>query len=160
MSREISVIVGDLLDQPVQVVVSEWYYSRPAWMTFAAPPSARVVREQAGAEVFRELGEEEPLDEGEASLTGSGRLRNEYKGFIHVAARSVWGKSSEDLIAACARNAMDTVHALGFRAVAFPVIGVTRSIGERRAYEVLRDALLAIPSDAELRIIRSPDRHD
>lgn len=159
MSNAINVVVDDLLTQTVQIVVSEWYYGRPGWWPLLPSESARDLRSGAGPEVFRELKEEEPLDKGEASLTGPGRL-SQFKGIIHVASRSIWGASSEDTIRASVKNAMNIVQQLGFTSVAFPVIGVTRTLTERRAYEILLATLMTIPTTAQVRIIRSPHRHD
>ncbi len=151
--RAIYVIEGDLLHQPVEVVVNSWNRNiLPYWLLIPQGVS-KAIKEAAGQEPFRELIEHGPLPLGGAVLTGPGRLKR--KGIIHVAGINIFWQASEKSIRDSAQSAMAIVNKLNFRSVAFPVIGAgAGGMNEQRAYEILVDALMKIPSRAEVRIVR------
>lgn len=77
------VVQGDLLRQPVEVIVNSWNRSFiPYWLLLPQGVSG-AIRRQAGSEPFRQVGKKGLLPVGAAVLTGAGRLP--YKGIIHVA---------------------------------------------------------------------------
>ena len=159
MGRTISVIVDDILEQPVQVIVVDWRASPLPWWISIPRGTPLLVRREAGAEPYRELAEQKTIPLGSAALTGPGRLRH-YKGIVHAATLNAWGRATEESIRSATQSALRIAGDLNFRSVAFSVLGADRGIPERRAYEVLRDTLIEIETTIDVRIIRSPDRHD
>ena len=118
--RALTVVVDDLLAQKVELIVCDWHRNR--FPLALVPGHARAIREQAGREPFRELREQGTLPLGGAALTGPGRLP--LKGIVFVAVRHlVTGRSSEQAIQASVENALQVARSLGFRSVAFPVLG-------------------------------------
>jgi O-acetyl-ADP-ribose deacetylase (regulator of RNase III) len=127
----------------------------PHWLPFLAFGVSTTLKKAAGREAFQELAEQGPLPLGGAVLTGPGRLRK--KGIIHVAAVDLLGRASEASLRKSAGSAMEIVNRLDFRSIAFPVLGAgaTGGMDEQDAYEILTDALMKIPSFAEVRIVRA-----
>jgi O-acetyl-ADP-ribose deacetylase len=151
--RTIRVVVGDLTEQRVEVIVNPWNRNIiPQWLLVFSGVSA-TIRDKAGNEPFRELAESGPLPLGGAMLTGSGRLQ--IKGIIHVAGIDMLWRASEKSIRTSVLSAMKIVNDLDFRSVAFPLIGAgAGGMDEERAYAILRDTLIATPTNADVRIVR------
>lgn len=150
--RVIYVVEGNLLHQPVEIIVNSWHRNiLPSWLLLSRQSIATEIGIAAGREPFKELAEHGSLPLGGAVLTGAGRLKK--KGIIHVAGVNLLGWATEKSVRQSAESAMEIVNRLHFRSVAFPVIGV-ESMKEQRAYEILTDALMKIPSVAEVRIVR------
>lgn len=152
-SRTIRVVVGDLLEQNVEVIVNPWNRNIiPHWLLIPQGVSGAIKR-RAGGEPFRELAESGPIPLGEAVLTGAGRLP--FKGIIHVAGINMFWRASEDSIRESVKSAMKIVNDLNFRSVAFPLVGAgTGGVDEEDAYELIRDTLIATPTCADVRIVR------
>jgi O-acetyl-ADP-ribose deacetylase len=153
-TRTIRVVVGDLLDQHVDVIVNPWNRNIiPYWLLIPSGVSGAIKR-KAGLEPFRELAENGPIPLGGAVLTGPGRLRT-VKGIIHVAGINMFWRASEQSVRDSVVNAMKIVNQLNFQSVAFPLIGSgAGGMNESRAYEILRDTLVATPTQADVRIVR------
>jgi O-acetyl-ADP-ribose deacetylase len=153
-TRTIRVVVGDLLEQHVEVIVNPWNRNIiPYWLLIPQGVSG-AIRRRAGKEPFRELAESGPIPLGGAILTGPGRLR-QIKGIIHVAGINMFWRASEPSIRDSVVNAMKIVNDLNFRSVAFPLIGAgTGGVDEDRAYEIIRDMLIATPTQADVRIVK------
>lgn len=154
ISRVIRVVYGDLLTQPVEVIVNPWNQNPlPYWLLLPQGVSGALLRE-AGPEPFRELAEEGRLKLGEAAISGPGRLKH-YKGIIHVVAVDAFFRASEQSVRESARSAMNLVNRLGFASVAFPLLGAgVGGLSPEESYTYLRETLVETPTDAYIRIVR------
>jgi O-acetyl-ADP-ribose deacetylase (regulator of RNase III) len=103
----ITCVEGDLLDQPVEVIVNAWNRNVIPWWLVWPHGVSGAIRARAGSAPFRELGRAGSIPLGGAVLTGAGRL---------------W-VASEKSIRGSVRSAMQLVGERGFNSVAFPLIG-------------------------------------
>ncbi|HVK02831.1 MAG TPA: macro domain-containing protein [Armatimonadaceae bacterium] len=158
MSAAVAVVEGDLLAQDVEVIVNAWNRNVIPWWLLLPQGVSGAIKRRAGYEPFREVARHGPMPLGSAVLTGAGRLP--FRGIIHVAGISLLWRSSERSIRDSAASAMRIVQEQGFRSVAFPVIGAgSGGMGEARAFDILHDALLGLPAEAEVRIVRFRQHH-
>ncbi|OIP34423.1 MAG: Appr-1-p processing protein [Deltaproteobacteria bacterium CG2_30_63_29] len=116
-----TLVTGDLLEQPVEVIVNAWNRNIIPWWLLIPAGVAGAIRRQAGTAPFKELAKTGPLPLGAARLTGAGRLP--FKGIIHVAGISMWWVSSERSIRDSTRNALRVAQAAGIASLAYPIIG-------------------------------------
>jgi len=118
---EVKLVDGDLLRQPVDVIVNSWNRNFiPYWLLIPQGVSG-AIRRQGGAEPFREVGKHGLLPVGAAVLTGAGRLP--FKGIIHVAGLNWWWTASRSSVQLSVRNALRVFVESGFESIAFPLIG-------------------------------------
>jgi O-acetyl-ADP-ribose deacetylase (regulator of RNase III) len=117
----ITCVEGDLLDQPVEVIVNAWNRNVIPWWLVWPHGVSGAIRARAGSAPFRELGRAGSIPLGGAVLTGAGRLP--FRGIIHVAGISLLWVASEKSIRGSVRSAMQLVGERGFNSVAFPLIG-------------------------------------
>lgn len=147
------VLDGDLLDQPVEVIVNAWNRNVIPWWLLLPQGVSGAIKRRAGTQPFREIGRTGPLPLGHARLTSAGKLP--YKAIIHVAGIDLLWRSSERAIRDSARNAMALVEQHQFSSVAFPVIGAgSGSFNPDRALEILESELSQIDTRAEVSIVR------
>ena len=147
------IVQGDLLDQPVEVIVNAWNRNIIPWWLLVPQGVSGAIKKRAGYAPFRELGHAGPIPLGQAVLTSAGRLP--FKGIIHVAGIDMLWRSSETAIRESARSAMVLVNAHSFGSVAFPVVGAgTGGFGEEGAARILVDALTRIDSPARVILVR------
>ena len=147
------IVQGDLLDQPVEVIVNAWNRNIIPWWLLVPQGVSGAIKKRAGYAPFRELGRAGPIPLGHAVLTSAGRLP--FKAIIHVAGIDMLWRSSETAIRESARSAMALVNARGFGSVAFPVVGAgTGGFGEEGAARILVDALTLIDSPARVILVR------
>jgi O-acetyl-ADP-ribose deacetylase (regulator of RNase III) len=118
---QIQVVEGDLLDQPVDVIVNPWNRNvLPWWLLLPQGVSGAILR-WAGSTPFRELARQEPLALGHATSTTAGRLH--FKAIIHVASINLlWGSSPES-IQHSVRSALRLAEEAGYQSIAFPLLG-------------------------------------
>lgn len=147
------VLDGDLLDQPVEVIVNAWNRNIIPWWLLLPQGVSGAIKRRAGTQPFREIGKTGPLPLGQARLTSAGKLP--HKAIIHVAGIDLLWRSSERAIRDSARNAMALVEQHQFKSVAFPVIGAgSGSFDPERALEILAGELAQIETRAEVSIVR------
>ncbi len=121
MSPRLTIKDGDLLDQPVEVIVNAWNRNFIPWWLLLPQGVSGAIKRRGGYQPFRELSRKGVLPLGGAVLTGAGRLP--FRGIIHVAGIGVLWRSSEQSIRKSVRNALALATQQGFRSVAFPLIG-------------------------------------
>lgn len=146
-----NVVQGDLLDQPVEVIVNAWNRNVIPWWLLLPQGVSGAIKRRGGTAPFRELGKLGPIPLGGAVLTSAGRLP--FKGIIHVAGINLLWRASERSIRDSVRNAVRLAHEKGFRSVAFPMIGAgSGGFDERRAKDVMLDELnkLEVPVAVKL----------
>src|ERR1700761_3143941 len=98
------VVDGDLLDQPVEVIVNPWNRNIIPWWLLLPQGVSGAIKRRAGLQPFRELGRLGPIPLGGAVATSAGRLP--YKAIIHVASINLLWIASETSIRDSARNAV------------------------------------------------------
>jgi O-acetyl-ADP-ribose deacetylase len=147
------VIDGDLLDQPVEVIVNAWNRNIIPWWLLLPQGVSGAIKKRAGITPFAELGRRGPLALGDAVLTSAGRLP--YKGIIHVAGINMWWRASRESIQRSVATAMAIVLERRFASVAFPVVGAgSGGYSETKALELMQDALINIMGSAAVTIVR------
>ncbi len=148
-----TVVVGDLLDQQVEVIVNAWNRNIIPWWLLLPQGVSGAIKRRGGLEPFKELGRHGPLPLGEAILTRAGRLP--YKGIIHVAGINMLWRASEQSVRGSVRSAMRIVEEHGFASVAFPIIGAgSGSFDQARALELMLDELGDMSGASDVTIVR------
>lgn len=138
---ELRIVAGDLLDQPVDVIVNAWNRNLIPWWLLLPQGVSRAIKRRAGKEPFREVGRVGMIPLGGAVVTGAGRLP--FKAIIHVAGINLLWRSSEWSIRESVRNAIALATQRGDRSIAFPLIGAGSGGGTAaRVEEWMRDELL------------------
>jgi O-acetyl-ADP-ribose deacetylase (regulator of RNase III) len=118
---EVHTVVGDLLDQPVEVIVNTWNRNFIPWWLLLPQGVSGAIKRRGGYAPFRELAKFGMLEAGEARLTSAGRLP--FRGIIHVAALDILWRSSPKIIAASVTNALALASQHGYSSIAIPLIG-------------------------------------
>jgi O-acetyl-ADP-ribose deacetylase (regulator of RNase III) len=116
-----TVVEGDLLDQPVDVIVNAWNRNVIPWWLLLPQGVSGAIKRRGGVGPFKELRRLGPIPLGGAVLTSAGRLP--FKGIIHVAGINLLWRASERPIRDSVRNASALAIEKGFRSIAFPLIG-------------------------------------
>ena len=89
----IDVVQGDLLNQPVDVIVNPWNRNIIPWWLLLPQGVSGAIKKRAGIEPFKELARHGPLPLGHAVLTSAGKLP--FRGIIHVAGINMLWRASE-----------------------------------------------------------------
>lgn len=151
----VRVIEGDLLDQPVDVIVNAWNRNIIPWWLLVPQGVSGAIKRRAGTAPFRELARTGPLPLGHARVTGPGRLP--FKAIVHVAGIDLLWRASERSIRDSTRHALAAARGLACRSVGFPIIGAgSGSFDEGRALEIM---LAAIGDVRDLDVIVVRFRH-
>ena len=143
---------GDLLDQPVEVIVNSWNRNIIPWWLLLPQGVSGAIKKRGGLAPFRELAKHGSMPLGSAVLTSAGKLP--YRGIIHVAGINMLWRASERSIRDSATNAMAIAEEQNFRSIAFPLIGAgSGGFNTQRAKEILLDQLNSISSRAEVTVV-------
>lgn len=118
---ELRIVDGDLLDQPVEVIVNAWNRNLIPWWLLLPQGVSRAIKRRAGTEPFREVARRGMIPLGGAVLTGPGKLS--FKAIIHVAGINLLWRSSEWSIRESVRNALRLAKEQDFKSLALPLIG-------------------------------------
>jgi O-acetyl-ADP-ribose deacetylase (regulator of RNase III) len=149
----VRIVEGDLLDQPVDVIVNAWNRNIIPWWLLVPQGVSGAIKRRAGYRPFMELGRVGPIPLGRAMLTGPGKLA--CRAIIHVAGINMFWRATEYSIKQSVLSAMRIVNERSFRSVAFPVIGGgTGGFGEEGALKLMCEAFAGIDSAAEVTIVR------
>lgn len=154
-----TVVFGDLLDQPVEVIVNAWNRNIIPWWLLWPQGVSGAIKRRGGLAPFREVGRLGPIPLGGAVLTSAGRLP--FKAIIHVAGINMLWRASERSICESVRNAMRLANEHGFRSMAFPVIGAgSGGFRAEQAQSVMEATwqTLDYPIDTTLVVWRKPGR--
>jgi O-acetyl-ADP-ribose deacetylase (regulator of RNase III) len=147
------IVHGDLLDQPVEVIVNAWNRNIIPWWLLLPQGVSGAIKKRGGLQPFREVARHGPIPLGQAVLTSAGKLP--YRGIIHVAGINMLWRASKYSIRQSARSAMDIVEEQGFSSIAFPLIGAgSGNYDEAKSLEILLDALMRIESPARVIVVR------
>ena len=150
---ELRIVDGDLLDQPVEVIVNAWNRNVLPWWLLVPQGVSRAIKRRGGTGPFRELAHHGAIPLGEAVITSAGTLP--FAAIIHVAGISLVWRSSERSVRASTRSAMRIVVERGFRSVAFPLIGAGSGGGSPgRVQGFMVDELSRIAFEGQVRLVR------
>lgn len=148
-----TLVDGDLVDQPVEVIVNAWNRNVIPWWLLVPQGVSGAIKRRAGIRPFIEVGRRGAIPLGGAVLTTAGRLS--HLAIIHVAGINLWWRATPDSIGDSVRSAMTLVNARGFKSVAFPVLGAgSGGYDEDDALTVMTAALAGVSSRAEVRFVR------
>jgi len=148
-----AIVDGDLLDQPVEVIVNAWNRNVIPWWLLLPQGVSGAIKRRGGLRPFIEIGRTGPFPLGQARLTSAGRLP--FKAIVHVAGIDLLWRASEQSIRDSVRSTMDIVAAERFASVAFPVIGAgSGGFREADALATMRDAFASVETAADVRIVR------
>lgn len=143
---------GDLLDQPVEVIVNAWNRNVIPWWLLLPQGVSGAIKRRGGYAPFRELARLGPIPPGGAVLTGAGRLP--FRAIIHVAGLTMFWTSSEKIVRDCARNGLALAQQHGFASVAFPLIGAgTGGLDAKRVAEIIAAEAAASPFEGRVVIV-------
>lgn len=144
---------GDLLDQPVEVIVNAWNRNIIPWWLLIPQGVSGAIKKRGGTEPFREVARHGPIPLGGAVLTSAGRLP--FRGIIHVAGIDMLWRASEQSIRGSARSAVEIVNREGFASVAFPIIGAgSGGMSEAKARDILVEELEQLSTSAQVLVVR------
>lgn len=144
---------GDLLDQPVEVIVNAWNRNIIPWWLLLPQGVSGAIKRRGGTAPFRELARHGPIALGEAVLTGAGRLP--FRGIIHVAGIDMLWRASERSIRRSVASALELVVAQGFASVAFPIVGAgSGGFAEEAALALMIDELAGKALPARVVFVR------
>ena len=150
-------VEGDLLDQPVDVIVNAWNRNIIPWWLLIPQGVSGAIKRQAGLGPFVEVGRLGPIPLGGAVITSAGRLP--YKAIIHVAGISMFWRASERSIQGSVRSAMRLVEEHSFGSVAFPLIGGgTGGASQESALNHMLAAFAAITTQAKVVVVKFAPR--
>lgn len=146
------VVKGNLLSQPVEVIVNAWNRNYLPWWLLLPSGVSGAIKRRAGLQPFREVTKFGLLPLGHAVLTSAGKLN--YHGIIHVAGINLLWRASESSIRKSVANTMHIVNQAPFASVAFPIIGSgSGGVKQSSALEIMMDELRNISSDAKVIIV-------
>ena len=153
MSTHLTIRDGDLLDQPVEVIVNTWNRNLIPWWLLLPRGVSGAIKRRGGYEPFRELSRKGVLPLGGAVLTEAGRLP--FRGIIHVAGIGLLWRSSEESIRKSVRNALALATRQGFRSVAFPLIGAGTGGGQAdRVQAIMEEEIKKSDFSGEVSLVR------
>jgi O-acetyl-ADP-ribose deacetylase (regulator of RNase III) len=130
---EVRWVNGDLLDQPVEVIVNAWNRHLFPWWLLLPQGVSRAIKRRGGTEPFRELRRLGLLPLGSAVETAPGKLP--FKAIIHVAGINLLWRSSEWSVRNSVRNALRLASDRNYRSIALPRIGAGSGGGKAERVE-------------------------
>jgi len=152
-SDKVEIVEGDLLDQPVEVIVNAWNRNIIPWWLLLPQGVSGAIKRRGGYRPFIEVGRAGPIPLGHAVLTGAGRLP--FKAIIHVAGIDMLWRASRQSIQGSVRAALALVAEHGFGSVAFPIIGAgSGGFREPAAVELMLETLAEVRSRARVVVVR------
>ena len=150
---QVEVVEGDLLAQPVEVIVNAWNRNIIPWWLLLPQGVSGAIKRRGGRAPFWEIGRTGPLPLGHARWTGAGRLP--FAGIIHVASIDMLWRASVESVRDGTTSALSLVHARQVRAIALPILGAgSGGFDEDAALSIMRAAADAHPFPGLVRIVR------
>lgn len=150
------IVDGDLLDQPVEVIVNAWNRNLIPWWLLCPQGVSGAIKKWGGIQPFVDVRRAGLLPSGGAFLTGAGRLT--FKGIIHVAGINLLWRSTRQTIQGSVCSAMGIVNEQKFSTVAFPVIGSGSGgvwgLGQAKAMNLMLEAFNKLDSQAAVYLVR------
>jgi O-acetyl-ADP-ribose deacetylase (regulator of RNase III) len=151
-----SIVVGDLLDQPVEVIVNAWNRNVIPWWLLIPQGVSGAIKRRAGYRPFIEVGRAGAIPLGGAVITAAGHLP--FKAIIHVAGINMLWRATTKSIQESVRSAMALVANRGYASVAFPIIGAgSGGFNEQRALDLMLEAFASLDTAARVIVVRFAD---
>lgn len=148
-----SIVVGDLLDQPVEVIVNAWNRNVIPWWLLIPQGVSGAIKRRAGCRPFIEVGRAGAIPLGGAVITAAGRLP--FKAIIHVAGINMLWRATTESIQGSVRSAMALVTNRGYASAAFPIIGAgSGGFNEQRALDLMLEAFASLDTAARVIVVR------
>jgi O-acetyl-ADP-ribose deacetylase (regulator of RNase III) len=149
----VSKVTGDLLDQPVDVIVNPWNRNLIPWWLLLPHGVSGAIKKRGGYRPFIELRRHGVLPLGGAALTSAGRLP--FKAIIHVAGIGHTWRSSENSIRASVISALKEARTRGFTSIAFPLIGAgIGGTSPDEAQRIMEDEILHSDYEGKVVLVR------
>lgn len=146
-------VEGDLLDQPVQVIVNAWNRNLFPWWLLLPQGVSGAIKRRAGTQPFRELRKFGLIPLGGAVATSAGRLP--FEAIIHVAGINLLWRSSERSVRTSVRSALSLAKQHAFTSIAFPLIGAGSGGGNQsRISGWMLNEFSTGDFDGEVRLVR------
>jgi len=153
---QISVVEGNLLEQPVDCIVNAWNRNIIPWWLLLPHGVSGAIKKRGGLRPFQEIGSTGPLPLGHARLTSAGKLP--FKAIIHVASIDMFWKASEISIARSVENALNLAEASGFTSIAFPILGAgSGRFNAEQAEAIMRNTFAKSRSTISVILVRYRD---
>ncbi|MFZ3045672.1 MAG: macro domain-containing protein [Desulfatirhabdiaceae bacterium] len=118
---ELSIVIGDLIDQQVDAIVNPWNRNLIPWWLLLPQGVSGAIKKRAGHRPFTELRRFGVLPLGGAAVTSAGQLH--FKAIIHVAGIGHNWCSSEKSIRDSVNSALKEAKVRKLNSIAFPLIG-------------------------------------
>jgi O-acetyl-ADP-ribose deacetylase (regulator of RNase III) len=149
----VTIVEGDLLDQPTEAIVNTWNRNVIPWWLLLPQGVSRAIKRKAGYQPFRELARHGPIPLGGAVATSAGCLS--YKAIIHVAGISLLWRSNPTSIAESVRSALAVAESLRLKSLAFPIIGAgSGGFAVGKAERIILDTLAERDSPVAVTVVR------
>ncbi len=150
---EVTVVEGDLLEQPVDCIVNAWNRNIIPWWMLIPHGVSGAIKKSGGLRPFQEIGSTGPLPLGQARKTSAGNLP--FKAIIHVASIDMFWRATETSISDSVVNAMKLAEEAGFSSIAFPVLGAgSGRFNSEQAEKIMRDAFEKLNSEVTVILVR------
>ncbi len=148
----VTVVEGNLLDQPVEVIVNAWNRNLIPWWLLLPQGVSGAIKKRGGNQPFRELRKRGAIPLGGAVLTSAGKLP--FKAMIHVAGINLLWRASEFSVRTSVVNALKLAHEHGYRSIAFPLIGAgSGGLRPLRAKEIMLEEIGRSPLAMEVTLV-------
>ena len=134
----VGVVVGDLLDQDVEVIVNAWNRNIIPWWLLLPQGVSGAIKKRGGYAPFRELRKHGAIPLDGAVVTSAGKLP--FRAIIHVAGINMLWRASERLIRDCVKNAMALASEKSFESIALPIVGAgSGGFNRQKAQQIMED---------------------
>lgn len=155
---EVSIVEGDLFDQPTECIVNSWNRNIiPQWLLIPHGVSG-AAKKRAGKKTFAELASKGHLALGQAVSTSAGELP--HRCMIHVASIDLFWRSSEQAIKDSVVNSMKLAHELKLKSIAFPILGSgSGNFPVARAEQIMLEAFRNLDYPIEVTLVRYRNLH-
>lgn len=150
---QLKIVDGNLLDQPVDVIVNSWNRNILPWWLLLPQGVSGAIKHRAGYAPFRELARMPMIPLGGAVITSAGRLP--YKAIIHVAGINLAWRATRRSIRDSVINALTLAKARGYGSIALPIIGTgSGSFKPAAAEAIILETLNQLPFDGTIVVVR------
>lgn len=150
---EVEVVVGNILDQSVDVIVNSWNRNIIPWWLLLPQGVSGAIKKSGGIVPFQEVAKYGPIPLGEARMTCAGKL--DFQSIIHVAGINMFWCATEYSVQQSVINAMKLVNENGFNSIAFPLIGSgSGNRGKDWSYKLMLNAFESIQSNATVIVVQ------
>lgn len=151
--RRPEMVEGDLLDQPVEVIVNAWNRNIIPWWLLLPQGVSGAIKRRAGLQPFWEVAKYGAIPLGHAVLTSAGKLP--YKGIIHVAGINLLWRATERSIRDSVRHSLQLAEESKFLSIAFPIIGSgSGGFSSEEALRLMTEEIERFPGSMRILIVK------